>query len=860
MTWVIRFEVELMSNQLIKLMIDGIDVEVAKGTTILEAAQSAGIRIPSLCHDRRLIPFGACRLCVVQQKGRSELMPSCFTPARNGMEIVTQSPGISESRRMQLQLILLNHPMICPRCEKEGECDLQRLVYEYGVEETLYPWERLASPDDDRSSLLQRDSNKCILCGRCARICDEVQGVGELSFTRRGIRTAIDTDFHRPLQCEFCGQCMDTCPVGAITSDRFDYTAKLWELKETTSPCPYCGCGCLLTLGSKEGEVKRVFSDPGGPSDGNLCVKGRFGWDFIDHPERIKTPLLRVDGGFKEASWDEALGFIAHKLEEIKDQFGPDSVAGIASGRLTNEEYYLFRKLFREGLGTHQIGLGDGSAYRGLTEGLAKTLGLAASTNSIQEIRKADCIFVIGVDPAATHPIIRNEIHLAIRRNRTQLIVLGSHDIGLTRATLTSPMFRPSITLIGKPGAEVSVLNAMVGTILREGFEDKGFIAERTQGIEGLREKVIPAASKDEGLGGFSEATRADIEKAARTFAQAKKSMILIGSGLWSYLPQKEVAMAASNLALVTGHMGKESSGILVLLDKCNVQGAIDIGGFAREGGWGLGNLTQEAGDGRVKALYVVGDDPLASHSRSDQLKKVLENLSCLIVQDLFMTETAKMAHVILPVSSFVEKSGTYTSLERRVQKLNPLRSPRDQSKSDFEIFHGLLGLIECPAPGETPEAVFEEMGRQIPHYQTIQGQGQWPNKVPYLYSEGFPGGKAKLMPVEATPTSEAPEAYPFQLIQRPSLFRSGLTSLRSHHLEGVSEKPYLEMNPSDALDLKLEEEEVIRISAHEGGSLTMKVRFSSMLAPGVITAPCPCPLVGESGIGAVKVGKRETG
>ena len=844
---------------MIKLKIDGVEVEVEKGKTILEAAQSAGVRIPSLCHDRRLIPFGACRLCVVQQKGKSELLPSCFTPARNGMEIITQSPEISESRRLQLQLILLNHPMICPRCEKEGECDLQTLIYEYGVEETLFPWEPITFPLDDRSLLLQRDPNKCILCGRCARICDEIQGVGELSFTRRGIKTAIDTDFHRPIQCEFCGQCMDTCPVGAITSDRFDYTAKSWELKETTTPCPYCGCGCLLTMGSKDGEVKRVFSDPDrGPSDGNLCVKGRFGWDFIDHPERIKTPLLRVNGVFKEASWDEVLQFITHKLEGIKDQYGPEAIAGIASSRLTNEEYYLFQKLFREAVGTNQIDYGSGSAYRGLTEGLAKTLGMAASTNSIQEIRKADCILVIGVDPAATHPIIKNEIHLAIQRNRAQLIVLGSYDIDLTRATQISPMFHPSMTLLDKPGMEVSLLNAMIGTILREGLEDKNFIAEKTQGIEELKEKMatspISPTSKDEWLGSFPEAKRGEIEKAARAFAQAKKAMILIGSGLWSHIPQKEIAIASSNLALITGHLGKESSGILLLLDKCNAQGAIDIVDCAKVGGWGLKDLIQKAEEGKLKAVYVVGENPLITYPDTDQLKKVLENLPCLIVQDLFMTETAKMAHVVLPASAFVEKSGTYTNLERRVQKLNPLRPPRNQSKTDFEIFLSLLRLFECPTPGETSEAIFEEICRQIPHYRGIQDGEQWPNNASYLYSDGFPNGKAKLIPVAKTLGPQTPEGYPFQLIQRPSLFQSGLLSSKSDALKLVSEKPYLEINQEDARSHKIGEEEVIQVSTHGGRSLRMKVKLSSKPSPGVITAPYPCPLVDDRGISSVKV------
>jgi predicted molibdopterin-dependent oxidoreductase YjgC len=479
-------------NQTIKLTIDGVEVEVSRRSTILEAAQLAGIQIPTLCNDRRLIPFGACRLCVVQQRGKSELLPSCFTPAKNGMEILTHSPEILESRKLQLQFILLNHPMICPRCEKEGECELQRLVYEYGVEETLYPWERISSLPDDRSLLLQRDSDKCILCGRCVRICDEVQGVGELSFSKRGIKTVIDTDFHRPLQCEFCGQCMDTCPVGAITSDRFDYTTKVWELKETTTPCPYCACGCSLTVGSKNGEIKRVFSDPEkGPSDGNLCVKGRFGWDFVDHPERIKAPLLRVNGTFKEASWDDALRFVAQKLETIKDQDGPQAIAGMVSSRLTNEEYYLFQKLFRNVIGTNQIVHSAEGSTRGLTEGLAKTLGMAASTNSIREIRNADCILAIGVDPTQTHPIIKNEIHLALRRNKAQFIVLGSYDISLTQATHISPLLPPAITLLDRPGMEVSLINLMIQTIFKEGLEDKDFIEGKTEGIKELKEKIL---------------------------------------------------------------------------------------------------------------------------------------------------------------------------------------------------------------------------------------------------------------------------------------------------------------------------------------------------------------------------------
>jgi NADH-quinone oxidoreductase subunit G len=835
---------------MIKLKIDDIAVEVEKGRTILEAAQLASIRIPTLCHDRRLIPFGACRLCVVQQKGKSELLPACFTPAKEGMEIITHSPEILDSRRLQLQFILLNHPMICPRCEKEGECALQKLVYEYGVEETLYPWEQISSPADNRSPLLQRDPDKCILCGRCVRICDEVQGVGELSFSKRGIKTVIDTDFHRPLQCEFCGQCMDTCPVGAITSDRFHYSIKAWELKETTTPCPYCACGCSLTIGSKDGEIRQVFSDPGkGPSDGNLCVKGRFGWDFIDHPQRIRTPLLRVNGTFKEASWEEALRFVGDKLETIRDQYGPEAIAGIASSRLTNEEYYLFQKLFRNVIGTNQIAYGGGASTHGLTEGLAKTLGIAASTNSIREIRKADCLLVIGVDPAQTHPIIKNEIHLALRRNRTQLIVLGSYDIGLTQATHISPLLPPSITLLDRPGMEVPILNTMIQTIFKENLDNKGFVEEKTDGIKELREKISsfqPEAS------GVTEVNKNEAEKAARIFAKAKRAMILIGSGLWSHLNQKEIAMTSSNLALITGHMGKESCGILILLEKCNAQGAVDMGLSSEGREDGRKDLLQKALEEKLKALYLVGENPFVSSPAFG--RQALEKIPLIIVQDLFMTETAENAHVVLPACSFVEKGGTFTNLERRVQKLNPLCPPLYQSKSDFDILLSLLRLLESSIPGDTPEAVFEEIGRVLPHYRGIQDGEQWPNASPYLYAEGFPMGKAKLIPVNGRTVHQNPEGYPFTLIQRPSLFQSGLLSSKSDALKTVSEKPYLEMNPEDGHRLKIEDGEVVKVSTHDGRSLQMKVKYSSRIFSGVIASLYPSSLIDEGGISSIKV------
>jgi predicted molibdopterin-dependent oxidoreductase YjgC len=637
---------------------------------------------------------------------------------------------------------------------------------------------------------------------------------------------------------------MDTCPVGAITSDRFDYKVKSWELEERTTPCPYCGCGCLLTIGSKEGEVKRVYSDSGnGPNDGNLCVKGRFGWDFIDHPERIKSPLLRVNGDLKEVPWEDALQFLVRELERMRDQYGSESIGGMASSRLTNEEVYLFQRLFRDGIGTNQIDFDDRSS-RGLTEGLAKTLGWPASTNSIQEIRKADCILVIGVDPAGTNPIIRNEVHLAIRRNRAQLIVIGSTDIGLTRSTRISPLLPASIALLDRPGMEVSLINGMVQTILKEGLGDRDFIKARTEGIEQLKEKQVKGEVKVE------------VERAARAFAQAKRAMILIGTGPWSPLEGEAIAIASSNLALITGHMGKESSGILILLERCNSQGVIDLGSLTGKNG--REDLLKKAEEGKLKTLYLVGKNPLASSS--SQGNHTLEKVQLLIVQDLFMTETAKKAHVVLPACSFVEKGGTFTNLERRIQKLNPLRSPLGQSRSDFEIFLHLLKLLESSVPGDTPEAIFEEISRHIPYYKDIRDGEQWPKGSPYLYDNAFPMGKAKLIPPEGIRLQPQPESYPFQLIQRRSLFQSGQLSRKSDALEKVSEKPYLEMNSEDAQRLKIEEGETVKVVTQEERSLRMNVRLSSNLASGVITAPDPCPSIDERGRTLVKVERLKRG
>jgi predicted molibdopterin-dependent oxidoreductase YjgC len=431
------------------------------------------------------------------------------------------------------------------------------------------------------------------------------------------------------------------------------------------------------------------------------------------------------------------------------------------------------------------------------------------------------------------------------------LIVIGSYDISPTRATSISPLLPPSLTLLDQPGKEIHFLNAMIRTIFKEDLEDKNFINERTEGIEELKSQIFTFQPE---FSGAAKGNKDEVEKAARAFARAKRAMILVGSGLWSHLDPKAVALASSNLALVTGHIGKESSGILVLLEKCNSQGAVDMKFFSGGEEDGRKGLLQKALEGKLKALYLIGGNfSLSSPGFGGQ---GLEKVPLLIVQDLFMTETAEKAHVVLPACAFVEKGGTFTNLERRVQKLNPLRPCLGQSKSDFDILLALLRLMEYPVRGETPEAVFQEIGSVLPHYQGIQAGEQWPGGSPYLYADGFPMGKAKLVPVDGRTAPKNPEGSPFHLIQRPSLFQSGLLSSKSDALEAVSEKPYLEMNPEEAHRLKIEQGELAQVSTPDGRSLQIEVKYSSKLAPMVITAPYSCPLIEEQGTVPAKVNR----
>lgn len=851
---------------MVTLTIDGIQVSVPRGTMILEAAKVAGVKIPTLCNNKRLLPFGACRLCVVQQKGRRGLIPACFNPVRNGMEILTNTPEVIKARKIQLQLILISHPLDCPVCDAGGQCELQNLVYEYGVADNPFKGEKTRLPVDHVSPFIERNPNRCILCGMCVRICDEIVGANELSFVNRGWKTKISTDFDRPLQCEFCGNCISVCPVGALNDRLFLHKARVWDLQETNTICGYCGVGCTLTIGSKDGKIKRVRAEENlGVNHGNLCVKGRFGWEYIHHPERLTTPLIRKNGTLVKSSWEEAIELVAKRFQGIKDTEGGKVIAGLASPRLTNEELYTFQKLLRGVWGTNNIDHAGGYSYAA-NLALQESLGYAASTNSFNQIRQADVILAVRCDLSETHPIIKSEVVMAVKRRKAKLVVINSRHIYLKKFA--------ALDLILKPGTEVALLNGLAHIIYEEELINKEFIEARTEGFTAWRktlEEYTP--EKVAGICGLSVAA---IKQAARLYARGPHSVMLISTGQASTKHDHALAIAAANLALITGQVGKENSGIFILSEKNNAQGALDMGvtphllpghvpvdnmdrrkrlekiwqmSIPETPGKGAWPILQAALKGEIKGLYIVGENPLINYPQKALTQKALEKVEFLVVQDCFLTETASWAHVVLPAATFAEKDGTFTNAERRVQRVRSALHPPGDAQTDLWIFQQLGKLSGAPLAPNSAREIMEEIRVAVPLYggMTYEKLGepfslQWPCPsldhpgTQVLYEKEFPTGTGKFRPA-AYAEGEAGAEYPFYLITGPVLYHSGSLSLRSPGLRQLLKESYLQIFPPDAHQLGLiEGQEVLVKSKH--GETKVKVSVSRKAAPQVLFLP----------------------
>jgi NADH-quinone oxidoreductase chain G len=707
--------------------VDGKKVEVPHGSTILDAANAAGSRVPTLCQDNKLHPFGACRICLVEVEGTPrKFTPSCTTPATDNMVVKTTSPALIEARRMVLELLLIKHPLDCPVCDKAGECQLQDLVHEYGLAPSRFDAEKGYLPPDLESPIVERNISRCILCGKCVRICDEQNGVGEWAFTRRGTKARISTDFDRPLDCEFCGECTEICPVGALTTRQFKYKARSWNLEGTKSVCNYCGCGCGITYETRDGKIMRV----GPAKDNYLCAKGRFGWDAVHSSERITNPKMRIGGELVDCNWDEALSVIATNFKVIKSKRGPQSIGALGSVRTTNEDSYLFQKFMRTVVGTNNV---DMLARLKVPKGL----DAAFFSGELNKISEHDVILVLDKNVGEVNPLTGIEIVRAVTRKERKVILVNS---------------------------ELNKFNKIASVVIPTSSE---------KAIEGL----VSALSSAKG--------GSEVLKAVELLKAAKSVAIIVPARV----TDKEFVMI------------KELSGQLKnvthypLVRRSNFQGALDMGvhpayypGYRTVDvdtsalfasawnailpdtpGMNAVEMIEAIAPGKLAALYIMGDDPVGSDRR---LQQPLDKLEFLVVQDIFMTETAKIADVVLPAAASAEKTGTFTNLERRLQQLNKAEEPIGESRPDWDIIQDIAKRMGGSMHYASARDIMNEIRAVVPLYADLAIGACWPReKSPLINTD-----------VDLSLTSDSIMTQEVLTAER-LLFSSGGMITRSHEI-----------------------------------------------------------------------------
>lgn len=854
----------------VQVTIDGRAVSVPSGTSILFAAKQCGIEIPTLCFHPVLGAIGACRLCLVEVEAQASLLTACTQPVEDGMVVYTSSERVLRARRTVLELLLSDHPLDCITCDASGDCELEQRAWEMGIPGSKAGGTEPRYPIEDDNPALIYDPNKCILCGRCVKVCTEFQCADAIEFLERGFESRPGIPLNRKRiksDCVFCGQCVQVCPTGALSNKISHAKVRKWELSETRTICQYCGVGCSIILQTKDNRIIDCRGDDNSPvNHGFLCVKGRYGWDFVHHTHRLTSPLIKENGRFRQASWDEALDLVASRFREIKSHYGPDAIAGLSSAKCTNEENFIMQKFMRAVIGTNNVDHCARLCHASTVTGLVMAFGSGAMTNSIGEAPLSDVILIIGTNTTENHPVIGAQIQRASRFHGTRLIVADPRKIYLTRDAY--------IHLQHRSGSDVALLNGLMHIILSEGLEDREFIESRTEGFEELKatvEKYTP-----ELVEGITGVPRDLLRESAITIATAERTSIYYSMGITQHTTGTDNVLSIANLAMLTGNIGRAGSGVNPLRGQNNVQGACDMGalpnvlpGYQKvedpqirakfEDAWKV-HLPEKPGltvvemfnsarEGGVKAMFIVGENPMLSDPDITDVKEGIENLEFLVVQDIFLSETAQLADVVLPAVSFAEKDGTYTNTERRVQRIRKAVEPPGQCRLDWEIICELSARLGYEMVYRGPDQIMEEIAYLTPiyggiHYQRLEGYGlQWPCPdeshpgTPILHKDSFTRGRGKFHPVDFIEPAELPdEEYPLILTTGRMLqhWHTGTMSRRSNALDALVPAGYVEVNPEDAEFLSITDGQTVRVSTRRG-SIETPARISKRPRKGTI-------------------------
>ena len=848
-----------------------------EGQTVLEVAQKNDIDIPTLCHSPFLTNTGSCRMCLVEDAEDGSLHTSCTTPVQDGMEVYTESEKVVDARKTILDLLISDHPLDCMTCEADGNCDLQDLAYRYGIEGSSY-----GRKDDSRfeiendNEFIELDPDKCILCGKCVRVDQEIQCSDAIDFMDRGFDTKVTATLDEGLggdlsTCVFCGQCVDMCPTGALSFIPSKNKGREYDFEKTVTTCPYCGVGCQLELKTKDREIVEVGSvyNENTPNPaGETCVKGRFGYDFVNHQDRLKKPLIKENGEFKEAEWDEALSYVAENLEKIKEENGSRSLAGLSSAKCTNEENYLMQKFMRAVIGTNSVDHCARLCHASTVAGLVKAFGSGAMTNSISEVEGSDLIFVIGSNPTENHPVIGSKMKKAIK-NGTKLIVADPREIELSSLA--------DVSIHQKPGSDVALINAMLHVIIEEELYDEEFVEDRTENFEYMKDVVKNySPEKAEEISGVPAE---DIKEAARLYANNDRSAIYFAMGITQHKTGTDNVLSIANLALLTGNVGRESTGVNPLRGQNNVQGACDLGALSNvypgyqsvddpamkekfSKAWGVDELSDEVGltvvemfnnaGEDIKGMYIIGENPVISDPDQKHIEEALDSLEFLVVEDIFLTETAEHADVVLPAACFAEKNGTFTNTERRIQKVNKAIDPPGEARADWKIISEISNRMGYEMNYDSPADIMAEIADFTPIYSGIYfdrlgNSGlQWPCTdredpgTKYLHKGEFARGKGKFHAVTyIPPAEEVDEEYDYIMMTGRMLyhFHTGTMTRNSEAIDRHEPDAYVEINKIDAKKLRIKEGDRVKVSSRRG-SVETNARIGERVKEGQVFMP----------------------
>jgi len=879
----------------IHLTINGRAVTAQSGQTVLAAAQNAGIAIPTLCHHQDLTPTGACRLCVVEVEKMRGPATACTLPVADGMVVHTNTDQIVTLRKFVLSMLLSDHPNDCMRCEVNGDCELQRWVYEYDVAWPEHSGARHSRPiDSDPNPVVFVDMNKCILCGRCVRTCTEIQGCDVWNFSERGFDTLVVAGAHQTMLdagCESCGNCVAYCPVGAL----FDKPAIGWgrEAYQTKvrTTCNYCGVGCQFDFNVKNGKITRVTSVKDAPVNGlSLCVKGRYGWDFIQRDDRLTTPLIRegwqkADGkwmftgkkmvtgedpraDFREATWDEALDLLAGKLVEYRDTTGPNSVGYLTSAKCTNEENYLMQKIARAVGKTNNVDHCARLCHASTVAGLATSFGSGAMSNTIADsTAESQVIFVIGTNTTEQHPIIGTKIRKAVRERGAKIIVADPRRISLTRLP-------GCLHLRQRPGTDVALVNGLMREIIVNGWQDQPYIDERTEGFAEMKDLVMKYTLEETAK--ITGIPAEKIAEAARILGTYRPGAVFWAMGITQHTTGVLNVMSLANLQMLLGNMGVRGGGVNPLRGQNNVQGACDMGGLPNvysgyqpvaankekfEQAWGVTGLSDKPGltvvemmnaahEGSIKALYIMAENPMTSDPDLNHVKAALEDIEFLAVQDIFMTETAKFADVVLPGVTFAEKEGTFTNTERRIQRVRTAVESPGVARPDWEILCDVATRMGYPMSYNGPADVMDEVARVTPSFTGVHfwrldrgEQLHWPVKAddhpgtPILHIGQFTRGKGLFKAIDHIEPREAPDAeYPFTMTTGRVLYHwhGGEQTRRSESLMALYPEALLEISLEDASRMGVVEGDMLKIASRRGEFLA-KAQITDRVEEGLV-------------------------